>query len=192
MRQRLDHAVIDYQVERNTQDSPFHTTRMDVTSGLVAWTKPRLALDPACGEGDILLNANRMRPFRGILNDVSQPNAEHVASLAPEGWLVSHMDAMSAIDSAGDVDVIVLTEFLEHVEDPVSILRHARDHATWLVASSPEMRPGQIDSNHEHLWMFDADGYIEILNESGWKAVSKTFLSFGPTCEYDFQIWVCR
>ena len=83
----------------------------------------------------------------------------------------------------------MLTEILEHLEDPESLLRLARLKGQRLLVSSPEMRPGQIDSNPEHLWQFDGEGYEAMLNETGWKSVHKSHLTFRSM--YDFQIWVC-
>ena len=58
------------------------------------------------------------------------------------------------------------------------------------MASSPEMRPGQEDTNPEHLWQFDAQGYRQMIERSGWRIEQHTTLRFNS--EYDFGIWVAR
>ena len=67
-------------------------------------------------------------------------------------------------------DVVVMTEFLEHLVDPGAMLRRAADHCRYLVASSPwDEGPG----NHPdyHLWAWDTHGYRELAEASGWRVV---------------------
>ena len=192
MRERLERTgVIDYQVERHNEQWPDHVARTNVTAGLIAWLKPSVVLDPACGDGSLALAANHIHNFRAILGDLSQPNIGYVSGRGGMDWTYSVDDALHTIVRQKGVDVTILTEILEHVEDPDAILRAAREVSTYLVASSPEMRPGQVDTNHEHLWMFDGDGSLEMLQRAGWNPISKTHLGF-PFLEYDFGIWVCR
>lgn len=203
MRERLarDGIEVDYQGRRDTSDNYFHAARMNVTAGLIAWPHPDTVLDPACGEGVSILAAHDMHPFVGHVGDISSANVETVRQRAPEGWGFHVGDAEQTIRDVGKVDLIVLTEFLEHIEDPVGMLRLAREHARIVVCSSPEMRPGQIEYNPEHLWAFDGEGYKEMLAEAGWSPYNKTHLTFDRPVmlplggemvdvSYDFQIWV--
>jgi len=184
---------VDYQVARSNSAWTDHVARTNVTAGLIAWLKPHSVLDPACGDGSIVLAADRIYGIERIsLSDISRPNIETLP-IAPgtEGVEVWCHSIETAIVASRTVDVIVLTEILEHLPDPDSILVGAREKATWLVASSPEMRPGQMDTNAEHLWQFDGDGYVEMLQGAGWRPFHKTHMAF-PDLVYDFQIWVCR
>lgn len=193
MRQYLGpRPVVDYQVHRDNGRWPDHVARSYVTGGLLAWLKPLSVLDPACGDASIVRIAHRNWPIDEIyLGDISKQNVDASMKYFTGGNAVAHVgDAVDMIASTTNVDAIVLTEFLEHVEDPDAVLALSRKHAKWLVASSPVMRPGQVDQNKEHLWMFDADGYEEMLMLSGWEATQRTFLHFKS--EYDFGIWVCR
>lgn len=203
-RVRLDRSRVstDYDIEYDTRGEVTHAARMNVTAALVAWPRPETVLDPACGDGTILLTANRIWPFQGTMGDISQANIDALEGQVPEGWALHVGDAEETIRRVGKVDMIVLTEFLEHVEDPDAVLRLAREHADVLVASSPEMRPGQSDFNPEHLWQFDGKAYHEMLKEAGWSVHNKTHLTFGLSrvmqlgdrlvdISYDFQIWVC-
>jgi SAM-dependent methyltransferase len=198
MRQRLDHGPVDYQVARLNEVWSDHRARTLVTGALIAWLKPDSILDPACGDGSIVFEATRLHRAEYLsLCDISQPNVDRLMALGPpypgQSMHVGRLDIAEAIRRpvpGGDKwDIIVLTEILEHLEDPDEIVRLARERATRVVASSPLMRPGQIDPNPEHLWMFDNEGYAEMLADAGWKLQQFTFLQF-PTI-YDFGVWVC-
>lgn len=199
MRQRLDRPEpFDYSAAVRTNETwPDHRLRTLVTAAAIAWLTPDSILDVACGDASIVRAAQRLHAMKHIyLNDVSEAQ---VASLKDAAGLAlalantkfGSMDAHHLLESVtGKVDVIVMTEFLEHVEDPDELLRLAATKARFLVASSPEMRPGQIDINPEHLWSFDRDGYRGLLGGNGWITRQYTHLNF-PT-EYDFQIWVAE
>jgi hypothetical protein len=159
-----------------------------VTAGLIAWLGPSSVFDPACGDGSIVLLANDLnRIDRILLRDISQPGCDAIPR--KENVEVQVGDIMSS-EWDEEFDLVVLTEVLEHIEDPDRILRLARRRSKFLVASSPEMRIGQFDRNVEHLWMFDGDGYVKMLMDAGWLPFHKTHMGF-PNSDYDFQIWVC-
>jgi|WetSurSiteA1Bulk_404760.scaffolds.fasta_scaffold09180_2 hypothetical protein len=197
VRARLQHsAEFDYQVERHNAAWPDHVARTNVTAGLIAWLQPRSILDPACGDGSIVLVADRIRPIdRIVLNDISVPNRvaieREVSARKGSLPMITSIDAMAMLAREEHFDAVVLTEFLEHLPVPELVLAAARERAFYLVASSPEMRPGQVDNNPEHLWMFDGDGYYQMLKEAGWNPFHKTHMGF-PGLEYDFQVWVCK
>jgi 2-polyprenyl-3-methyl-5-hydroxy-6-metoxy-1,4-benzoquinol methylase len=194
MRQRLEgREPIDYQVERSNEQWVDHQARALVTGALIAWQKPTSVLDPACGDGSIVLASMRHHnPDKVYLSDVSIPSISRLVDKGLPAHIIARADDIyDALARAPRVGMVVLTEILEHVEDPERILRLARETSGMLVASSPEMRHGQVDTNPEHLWMFDGFGYNEMLADSGWTATHKTHMSF-PDLIYDFGIWVCR
>jgi 2-polyprenyl-3-methyl-5-hydroxy-6-metoxy-1,4-benzoquinol methylase len=193
MRTRLHNAGnVDYQVVRSNDAWPDHQARTLVTAALIAWLRPLSILDPACGDGSIVVAADRIHRIDiASFADLSEPNITYLAtSERRAGWEFGVGSIETTLDAyRGGADVVVLTEIIEHLEDPDTILRLAREKSRYLVASSPEMRPGQIDRNPEHLWQFDADGYRGMLGGAGWQVNQRTTLYF-PS-EYDFQIWVC-
>jgi len=198
VRGRLNNGPVpDYQVARNNAEWPDHVLRANVTGALIASTAPTDVIDPACGDGSIVMAAHHLRAIQhATLFDISGPSVEILRERQqnrrnediPEDWRIERSSIEDALGD-GSYDLIVLTEILEHLEDPDAILRLARQRAIRLVASSPEMRPGQIDDNPEHLWMFDGEGYEEMLRTAGWTGVQKTHLAFRSM--YNFQIWVC-
>jgi len=195
VRQRLaDRSPVDYNVIRSNDRWPDHRARTLATAALIAWLEPQSVLDPACGDGSIALAADRLRPIsRAWLSDLSEPGitalVERLDGSHPE-WSLSRTSIERTFDIVGEYDVVVLTEILEHLEEPDGIVRLASTKARYLVASSPEMRPGQVDGNPEHLWMFDKEGYRGLLGGNGWQVLQYTHLNFRT--EYDFQIWVAE
>lgn len=185
-----ERGKVDYQVLRDNSRWPDHVARSYVTGGLLAWLKPDTVLDPACGDASVVRVALRQWPFRPTLGDIGKANIRAVMGYVNGDADYVVGDALELIRGIGKVDVVVLTEFLEHVKDPDEYLRASLDAATWLIASSPEMRPGQRDRNPEHLWMFDEVGYQEMLEGAGWKVEQRTLLAFRS--DYDFGVWVCR
>jgi 2-polyprenyl-3-methyl-5-hydroxy-6-metoxy-1,4-benzoquinol methylase len=181
---------VDYQVARTNEEWPDHVLRTLTTAAHIAWLRPNSILDPACGDGTVVKAALKLWSAERVL--FSDIGRENIKALRREGWETDQDDALELLRSQADKswDVIVLTEFLEHIADPDELLREAKRVGSWLVASSPEMRVNQVDSNPEHLWMFDGDGFREMLAESGWIPTQKSFLGF-PALMYDFQIWVC-
>lgn len=197
MRKRTNSSPgFDYQVERHNSAWPDHIARTNVTAALITWLRPNSIIDPACGDGSIVLLADRIwNIHKVVLSDISRPNYVYLKNYGVPHIEVECVPILEALRARLDVplgfDVVVLTEILEHMDDPVAVLKAARDRASYLVASSPEMRPGQDDHNPEHLWQFDGDGYFEMLREGGWNPFHKTHMGF-PGLEYDFQVWVCR
>lgn len=197
MRLRLpSRAPVDYQVLRDNYEWGDHILRIQMTGALIAWFTPDTVLDPACGDGTIVAAAHRLRPIAGAqMNDVSMPNFYHVGTTMrpylPENMRVSHVDVTEVLSENNFYDLVVLTEILEHVEDPVGLLGLARRRANYLVASSPLFADESIlDGNPEHLWQFDAIGYEEMLKEGGWDPVTFVPISFtDPSYIYTFQLW---
>lgn len=177
----------DYQVMRSNDDWPIHKLRTLVTGGLIAWMKPSTVCDPACGDASLLQAAHMLHPFQmAYLGDISRPNIENLRVAFP--YRTNIADATDTLDSIPKVDLVVLTEFLEHVPDPDSILRLARSKAAMLVASSLLSEPADSD-NAEHLWAWDAEGYQAMLKNTGWKIESVTILQLDG---YIFQIYSAR
>lgn len=200
MRLRLDRSApsaADYQVTRRNETWRDHVLRTQITGSLISWLHPNTVIDPAAGDGSIVQEAHAINPIDGaLLGDISRPNfyllgAEKRPNLPPNLRVVCQTIEETLSDPY-HFDLCVLTEILEHVEDPVDILRRARERADFLVASSPLWVSDQfLDTNPEHLWMFDAEGYDEMLGEAGWSTIVfipvhlKEFM-------YDFQIWAAR
>lgn len=183
-----------YQAVRDNHVWRDHELRLLTTAGAIAWLEPRTVADPACGDASIEMALLRLTNVdRLFLGDISRPQIEYISRAAELTKVPTEFfagEALAFMDTLTFVDVMVLTEILEHVEDPESILRAARGKASHLVASSPRDEVvGQ--NNHEHVWSWGKDDYRAMLVSTGWKPIAYQELSFDPPF-YTFQLWVCE
>lgn len=195
-RRLFPEQAVDYRnLVRTTEEFTDHVGRSLATAAAIAFTKPDTICDPAVGDGSILDAVWALYPFRlAYATDLSEPNINRLRQRATWPKQTAVKDITQAIlDLPEKVDTIVLTEILEHLEDPDSVLVQARRKANVLVASSPvEEPPGVV--NHEHLWSFGREGYQDMIREAGWTPFSYTEIGFPGDWRlyYTFQIWVAR
>lgn len=196
MRRRLDpDRKVDYSaLVRKNFEFLDHIQRTYMTGASIAFTEAKTLCDPAVGDGSVVEAAYRIRPdiTMAYLSDLSLPNIERLQVTFPHKKGVA--DIKSAITHLPEhVDLIVLTEILEHLENPDEIVALAREKADWLVASSPIEEPEGV-VNPEHLWSFGRQGYRDMLRYGGWKPFSYAEVGFpdDPALYYTFQIWVCK
>jgi len=193
MRQRLavDHPPV-YNSVRSNLDWADHAVRTLVTGGLIAWLAPDFVWDPACGDASILEAAYRLRPFRqAFLADISAPQIEALNPSFPHEKVVEDVvHAEFFVAAAFKNNCLVLTEVLEHLEDPGATLRQAREAFGALVASVPIGDP-EHGGNHEHLWAWDEAAFEAELRETGWEPAVTVTVQL-PGVGGNSQIWVAR
>jgi hypothetical protein len=193
MRRRLfPPTSVDYtRLYRCNMSMTDHVYRTMVTGAVLASMKPTTLLDPACGDGTVIQAAYNLHKFdKASLSDLSVVNINRLDVNFPYSAQVDNL--MDAIAKTDPVDVIVLTEILEHLEDPDEVLRLARTKAKRVLVSSPLEEP-EHSNNHEHLWSFDREGYAEMLMDAGWTPFGYTEIGFtDPRLYYKFQIWVAE
>lgn len=189
MRQRTASQGIErYNETRDTlRSGADHHYRAFATAAAIAELGPATVCDPACGDAAILALAHRMRPFEmAYLSDISVPQMNSLAVDFPHEHRVA--DITVALTEMPQVDLVVLTETLEHMADPDGLLRLARAKARWAVVSSPRIVEGTSDVNPEHLWQWDEAGYEDMLVAAGWKPLSVSLFHVYPPY-YVFQCW---
>lgn len=92
------------------------------------------------------------------------------------------------------VDMLICTETLEHVDDPLAVLAAAREKASMLVLSTPL---GEIDArNPEHYWGWDTDGISVLMSRAGWSPVIQRNVHYSPEpgepwASASYQLWGC-
>lgn len=87
------------------------------------------------------------------------------------------------------VDMFLLSETLEHVEDPDGLLRSIRKVAKHLVLTTPHGE--DHDENPEHYWGWDAEALNEMLSEAGWTKRDHQLFTPESNGYYTFQMWRC-
>ena len=90
------------------------------------------------------------------------------------------------IDQMPHVDLFVLSETVEHLEDPQEVLSKIKTKSTLLLLSTPIGEDST--GNPEHLWGWDQEGLLSILKESGWtEMICRIDVVLSDT--YSYQIW---
>lgn len=127
-------------------------------------------VDLGCGDGGLVALLNES-------NDISPYGYDFQPSNA-DGWvergIADRCERRSFVDVWAHIkhaDLYVLTEVLEHLEDPYEAVRRVAERGAALVCSSPWMEyEGNIDGCHN--WAWDQPGYTAMLEACGMKTVT--------------------
>ena len=90
------------------------------------------------------------------------------------------------------VNLFICCETLEHLDDPLSVLKAIRHQTEKLVLSTPV--ENWEDQNEEHYWAWSRSDVDNMLHEAGFKVEIYTALDFrmhGPEY-YQFGIWAAK
>jgi hypothetical protein len=163
--------VYSYQYDSSRWED--HRLRVNYTADVLRIMAPRNVADLSCGDGEIVNQAGLLA--NSIMGDYTF------------GW-----DYQGRIESTitwmESVDVFLLSETLEHVEDPDWLLRMIRTKAKRLLMSTP---CGEDNSNNpQHYWGWDNHDIDAMLKAAGWhhRVVA---LFKPPPGYYTYQIWMC-
>lgn len=155
-----------------------HIVRVSVTSSICMWFRDiKTAADLSCGDGAILKNVQSVLGLDRIYL------GDFVAGYEFQGPIE---DTLTQIPN---VDLFVLSETIEHLDDPDSVLRQIREKTKYLVLSTPD---GEwTDTNPEHVWGWDNVEIRSMLESAGFSIDIYNSLTF-PDGYYTFQIWGCK
>jgi 2-polyprenyl-3-methyl-5-hydroxy-6-metoxy-1,4-benzoquinol methylase len=182
----------------NFQD---HRLRLATTSDLLSWAIDRHGLsslaDLACGNGAVMFTALENcahNPKIVYLGDLSKENIEYVNGLALDPtikFIINQGKFEETINSIEKVDLFVMTEILEHIDQPKEVLKKVREKTKYLLLSTPDTETNQSDLNWEHLWSWNRTDILEMLLIAGFELQIEEKLSFKEEgFPYDFQIWL--
>jgi ubiquinone/menaquinone biosynthesis C-methylase UbiE len=149
-------------------------------------------LDIGCGAGTIL-QAARRAGWNAEGLEISKPAVDYVRS---QGFKVFQGDLSSAPYPDDYFDVVTASELLEHVADPLSMLKHTARilrPGGLLWATTPNARG--LSSRMlgvewstlcppEHLQLFSANGLRKMIERAGFQRVRVKSRGFNP-----FEIW---
>jgi len=144
-------------------------------------------VDIACGLGGItnavLPDRHRKGPWQIQGYDLQISNVEHANACRPRGRRFFHGDCYQAVAAVAAqksrVHIISMFEFLEHLEDPLALLREvATVNAEFVICGSPLAQ--RMDSPYNdridpvHLWSFDRESYSRLGELTRLEVVSTT------------------
>lgn len=117
---------------------------------------------------------------------------EHFKAKVILGDMTPRYDVVGPIEQtlrkARPVDLLVMTEILEHVKNPDMLLVIARRRAKMLLLSTPLGEDD--DRNEEHYWGWDDESIRHMLRAAGWAPIKQW--NYTPACNdyYTFQNWI--
>lgn len=158
-----------------------HTLRIGVTSALARWLVVSLGLasaaDLMCGDGAVLASL----PIDDLTYGDLVPG-RHVGGAVIAGPIEETARTMPS------VDLVVLTEAIEHLDDPDLVLRLLRAKGRNLLLSTPVDCWG--DDNPEHYWAWSRADVEGMLVAAGWGVQVYQELDQRPGGgPYSFGIW---
>lgn len=134
-------------------------------------TEAKSVADLSCGDGAVVRNS--IWPWESITL----------------GDYVTTGPIEEALLHQPHVDMFVLSETLEHVEDPDNLLAMLRVVSDHLILTTPY---NETDSqNPEHYWGWDSEAVGEMLDAAGWTPIALELFTPASVKYYTFQMWMC-
>lgn len=166
----------------------------------------RTAADLSCGDAAILrglaaspdvgLTDIYLGDLNGVQNDAALPGPwrQHQRAVGVSVIPGGLPDSLWGLpEREPPVDLIVLSETLEHVPDPDGLLRSAAHFSRYLFLSTPLDEPVG-SGNLEHYWGWGQGDVHEMLWESGWSPLEVHLFTPESTRHYadayTFQLWM--
>ena len=141
------------------------TMTADLVSLAASLTGAATVTDLGCGDGSLLAMLPPHLDAWGY--ELGSGDVTHARS---RGLDVRQADILSGQLEYGDL--IIASEVLEHLADPVAFLK-ALPHDPLLIASSPSAETGDWH-NPIHAWAWDLDGYRDLLGRGGYHMLYQT------------------
>jgi SAM-dependent methyltransferase len=126
-------------------------------------------VDLGCGDGG-MLSLLKEKNIKSWGYDFTPANIEYATT-------VRKVDARHVNFNKDQIeygDIALLTEVLEHLEDPHSTIKNLP--SKYLIASSPY---NETDKNHTpyHIWAWDEEGYCKLIENNGYKVLKSSKVS---------------
>lgn len=155
-----------------------HYLRVEHTITLGKWMVKEFKLnsgaDLSCGNGAIL----KALPL----------GMKVYGDFAPGYQITGPME--ETVDQIHPVDLFVISETIEHLDDPELVLSKIRAKTRYLLLSTPI---GEDDlGNLEHVWGWDQEAVEELLKSTGFGTALAHVDLFTPGHGYSYQIWCCK
>lgn len=184
---------IDYYSHHGLDLPPVVAKRLrEITGGFSQYRKTNRLLDLGCGAGS-LLEAARAHGWDAQGIDVSISSVNHVREL---GFEVFHGELIQAQLMSEQFDVIAAVEILEHLFDPVNVVKEAYrllrpGGLFWLTTPHGRGLPARVlgldwrvVSPPEHLQLFSVTGLKTLLESAGFRQINLRTTGGNP-----FELW---
>lgn len=141
-------------------EQSWHCGRLFAAAKMVRSVKPNSVVDLGCGDGGFL-SVIQQYGVRCWGYDFQPSNGEGWDERGVDGRLE---DVFNTDFEPEWADLAVMTEVLEHLEDPHSTLAWVASNVKYLVASSPK---DELPGDHvcdSHIWSWDWEGFEALIS----------------------------
>jgi hypothetical protein len=177
---------------------PDHVERVKASADLIERYKGAIktAADLSCGDGALLNMISRHLTWATFGDLNGAPASANLVSCAagvvdsvPAGPLPDTLEYLPR----PSVDLFILSETIEHMDDPDALLRAIALHARHLFLSTPVSETADV-GNAEHYWGWSQSDVHEMLQATGWTPLELSILVPESTRHmagaYAFQLWM--
>lgn len=174
---------------------PDHVERVRASADLIEKYRRqiRTAADLSCGDG-ALLNMISRHLTRAVLGDLNGvPVSAAVNCRAQVLETIGPAVLPDSLTHLEPVDLFILSETLEHMDDPDDLLRRVGDVARYLFVSTP-VDEDLESGNLEHYWGWGTGDIYDMLTAAGWQPLERQILVPQSTLTlqdaYHYQLWL--
>lgn len=174
---------------------PDHVERVKASADLIERyrTLIRSAADLSCGDG-ALLNMISRHLTRAVLGDLNGvPASAAVSCHAQVLETIGPAALPHSLEHLEPVDLFILSETIEHMDDPDDLLRRIGDVSRYLFLSTP-LSEDAGSGNTEHYWSWGQDDMHRMLEAAGWSPLELELLRPVSTRDmpgaYTYQLWL--
>lgn len=146
-------------------DEDAHRLRFDKTLEFITSVDPDSVVDLGAGDGGLLSRLG----CDSWGYDFHVPNVQYAKQTRNVD--VREVNFVENIDSIELGSLVVMTEVIEHLEDPHGVLRALASRGPRMIVCSSPVNETDAFHCEEHVWAWDFEGYEQLLRDSGWEVV---------------------
>lgn len=153
-----------------------HMLRVQVSIGVAKWL------------GDIDTAADLSAGDATIINSLNI-KTRYIGDLAPAYQINGPIE--ETILQIPEVDLFILSETIEHLDNPDEVLSMIYSKAKHILLSTPDGESGS--GNKEHYWGWDTDCIGQMLKDANFEPMALTSIrlrEYGYS--YDYQVWLAK
>lgn len=174
---------------------PDHVERVKASADMIERYagQIRSAADLSCGDGALINMISRHLNWAvlGDLNGV--PVSASVSCRAQVVETIGYAALPDSLEHLEPVDLFILSETLEHIDDPDGLLARLTDRAQYLFLSTP-LEESADSGNLEHYWSWGQADVHAMLEAAGWSPLETELLRPVSTRHmpgaYTYQLWM--
>jgi hypothetical protein len=152
-----------------------HRQRVQSTVALTRWYTPVVSVaDLSCGDAYIIKNTDAKEKYLGDY----APGYDYTGPIE------------ETIKQIPSIDLFILSETIEHIDDPDTLLKQIREKTSKLILTTPKNE--KTNENPQHYWGWGKEDMHDMLVQAGFTPEVYQELEFAnPDLIYTYQMWGC-